>query len=845
MTKETPMMKQYKEIKAQYTDAFLFFRLGDFYELFFEDAINAARELEITLTKRGKGEDATPMCGVPHHSASNYISQLIEKGYKVAICEQTEDPAMVKGIVKREVVQLITPGTVMEGGALTEKQNNYFVSLTEADGQIVVVAVDMTTGEVRVTKVNETDALNEISSYRAREIVLASELSEAFLQQIKERVSATFSIEENETALEEAETVASSLQDDACKRGIYRAIHYVKRTTKRALDHLQEATYYEPRQFLLMDVHSKRNLELVETVREKKKAGSLLSVLDKTETSMGARLLKQWIERPAISVQEIKDRQELVSAFIDGFFERVEVRELLRGVYDLERLSGRISFGNVNGRDLLQLKNSLLQVPKIVENVRALNTSFGEKLVQSMEDMSPVVALLEESIKEDCPISITEGDLIKDGYNSTLDDYRHVMQNGKSWIAELEQKERQETGIKTLKVGFNKVFGYYIEVTKANVRLLPEGRYERKQTLTNAERYVTPELKEREVLILEAEEKSEKLEHTLFLEIREQVKSYIQQLQLVAKRISTIDCLQSFAEVAEQHNYVEPTFTEDRSLQLKESRHPVVEQVIDAGDYVANDIELRDDRQMLLITGPNMAGKSTYMRQVALTSIMAQIGSFVPATEARLPIFDQIFTRIGAADDLASGQSTFMVEMLETKQAVLHATDRSLLLLDEIGRGTSTYDGMALAQAIMEYIHDEIGAKTLFSTHYHELTALSETLPKLWNVHVSAKEENDSIVFLHKVVEGAADRSYGIYVAELAELPYGLITRAKSILQTLESERDREPQAEPEQLTLFALEDPMTKTKQEVLDEVSKANILTMTPLQVMELVDKWQRKLS
>lgn len=881
MSTVTPMMEQYLRIKAEHEDAFLFFRLGDFYELFYEDAKKAAKELEITLTARGKGEDRIPMCGVPHHSAGNYIAQLIEKGYKVAICEQTEDPAVAKGVVRREVVQVITPGTVMEGRAIEEKDNNYLLSVTPFEGEEYgLAAADMTTGEFLVTSMSGafSELIDEMAGFRPREVIIPSSFADAKRKELTERLHVTLSYEDHTEPVDEGAELVHGLSDGEIKATCFQLIWYLKRTTKRSLDHLQAARFYLPQEFMTMDVHSKRNLELVETLREKKKQGSLLWVLDRTETAMGGRMLKQWIERPLLNRQTIDRRHELVGKLIDQFFEREALQEQLQGVYDLERLSGRVAFGNVNGRDLVQLKKSLEKVPAIFDTVRSLNSEYGNTLMKDIVDCQDLRHLLEESIIEDCPVSITEGGLIKAGYSDQLDEYRDAMKNGKDWIAALEKQEKEVTGIRSLKVGFNKVFGYYIEVTRPNLPQLPEGRYERRQTLTNAERFITEELKEKETLILEAEEKSEKLEYELFMKIREQVKAFIPSLQQLANVISTFDVLQSFATVAEENRYIKPELIAEGTVDIRDSRHPVVEKMIDEGDYVPNDIYLGEDRELLLVTGPNMAGKSTYMRQLALISIMTQIGSYIPAQKAQVPVFDQIFTRIGAADDLAQGQSTFMVEMLETKHAVSKATKQSLILLDEIGRGTSTYDGMSLAQAIMEYIHDVIGAKTLFSTHYHELTTLEAELPRLKNVHVSAKEENGTVVFLHKVIEGAADRSYGIYVAELAELPPKLIERAKMILKEFEqgepAVRKSLPEASaaleegtkkeavffqsqedsgPQQLTLFEDESIPLQTgkkagnsaKDKVIAELTSANLLHITPIEAIQLLDKLQRKLT
>lgn len=806
----TPMIQQYLKIKAEHQDAFLFFRLGDFYEMFFEDAKKASQELEITLTSRdGGAAEKIPMCGVPYHSASAYIEQLIKKGYKVAICEQTEDPKAAKGVVKREVVQLITPGTVMDGKGIHESENNFIASVSACSNGYGLALSDLTTGENLAVLIERLeDVISEIYSVGAREIVVSGSLDADTVAQLRERCGATISIEDGET--DEHVTIIEHLNNEDITKTFMRLYTYLKRTQKRSLDHLQPVQVYELEEAMKIDLYSKRNLELTETIRSKNKKGSLLWLLDETKTAMGGRLLKQWIDRPLIRVNQIEERQEMVETLMSHFFEREDLRERLKEVYDLERLAGRVAFGNVNARDLIQLKESLKQVPGIKQLVASLAHDKAKERAERIDPCGDVLELLEEALYENPPLSVKEGNLIKDGYNQKLDEYRDASRNGKDWIARLEQQEREYTGIRSLKVGFNKVFGYYIEVTKANLHLLEEGRYERKQTLTNAERYITPELKEKEALILEAENNICELEYELFTELREKVKQYIPRLQQLAKQMSELDALQCFATISENRHYTKPEFSKDE-VEVIEGRHPVVEKVMDSQEYVPNNCMMGDNRQMLLITGPNMSGKSTYMRQIALISIMAQIGCFVPAKKAVLPIFDQIFTRIGAADDLISGQSTFMVEMLEAKNAIVNATKNSLILFDEIGRGTSTYDGMALAQAIIEYVHDHIGAKTLFSTHYHELTVLEDKLPQLKNVHVRAEEYNGTVVFLHQIKEGAADKSYGIHVAQLAELPGDLIARAQDILKELEHSGNKpevpvqKPQVkeEPAQLSFF------------------------------------------
>lgn len=872
MTQYTPMIKQYLQVKAEYQDAFLFFRLGDFYEMFFDDAIAASQELEITLTSRdGGGKERIPMCGVPYHSAPNYIEQLIDKGYKVAICEQTEDPKQAKGVVKREVVQLITPGTVMDGKGLNDKENNYIASVTDFEDDTFGLAYsDLTTGETKVTVVSDglQALMNELSTIGAKEVVIHPELSDEVQGRIKERTDVTLSYEQDSGLGHSFTHLVEPLKQEKLIKASSLLFHYLFRTQKRSLDHLQIVETYQLHQFMKMDYYSKRNLELTETIRSKGKKGSLLWLLDETMTAMGARLLKQWIDRPLIHKQEIERRQAVVEVLLERFFERQDLRDRLKEVYDLERLAGRVAFGNVNGRDLIQLKKSLQQVPVLKQLIQSLENDATDELVARLDPCEELTDLLEKALIENPPLSIKEGSLIQDGYHAELDQYRDASKNGKSWIAKLERDERERTGIRSLKVGFNRVFGYYIEVTRANLQHLEEGRYERKQTLTNAERFITPELKEKESLILQADEKSVDLEYELFLGIRERVKEFIPRLQKLAKLVSELDVLQCFATVSEKRHYTRPLFNDERKIFLKDGRHPVVEKVMGAQEYVPNDCYMDEEREVFLITGPNMSGKSTYMRQVALTSILAQIGCYVPASEANLPVFDQVFTRIGAADDLISGQSTFMVEMLEAKNAIIHATQQSLILFDEIGRGTSTYDGMALAQAIIEYIHEHIGSKTLFSTHYHELTVLEEELPKVKNVHVSAMEQNGKLVFLHKIKEGAADKSYGIHVAELAELPQALIQRANEILLELERKEEpssftevaasRESAAEKQetseedlaQLSFFGTEKSEKKAtlntkEKKCIEELKKLDILEMTPLDAMNTLYGIQKKLK
>ncbi|MFJ7729249.1 DNA mismatch repair protein MutS [Neobacillus sp. NPDC097160] len=862
MAAYTPMIQQYLTVKADYQDAFLFFRLGDFYEMFFEDAVKASQELEITLTSRdGGSEDRIPMCGVPYHAAPNYIEQLVSKGYKVAICEQMEDAKQTKGMVKREVVQLITPGTVMDGKGLNDKENNYIASITLFDDQTYGFAYnDISTGESRVTLLssNFDDVLNELSVLSAKEVVVASSFDGDLQKKMRERDVLAISFEDNSSIDMNFSHLIEDLNQDKLKQTTARLFNYLYRSQKRSLDHLQPVTTYQIHQYMKIDYYSKRNLELTETIRSKGKKGSLLWLMDETMTAMGGRMLKHWIDRPLINQAEIEHRQTIVEVLLSHYFERQELREKLKEVYDLERLAGRVAFGNVNARDLMQLKRSLMQVPFLKEILGNMENAHVSQIAEQLDPCEEITDLLEQAIVENPPLSLKEGNMIRDGYNAQLDQYRDASRNGKTWIAQLEREEREKTGIKSLKVGYNRVFGYYIEVTRANLHLLQEGQYERKQTLTNAERFITPALKEKEALILQAEEKCGELEYDLFTEIREIVKEQIPRLQALAKSVSELDVLQCFAQVSEERRYVKPQFSAERRVVVKDGRHPVVEKVLNAQEYVPNDCQMDSDREVLLITGPNMSGKSTYMRQIALTAILAQIGCYVPASEAVLPLFDQVFTRIGAADDLISGQSTFMVEMLEAKNAITNATQNSLILFDEIGRGTSTYDGMALAQAIIEYIHERIGAKTLFSTHYHELTVLDEELQKLKNIHVSAIEHNGKVVFLHKIKEGPADKSYGIHVAQLAELPAELISRANEILTALEQPEVQTVPAEtapviveqPAQLSFF--DEPKEPKKHEstskekrVLEKIKELDLLDVTPLQAINMLYELQKKLK
>lgn len=785
MSNTTPMMQQYLKIKSQYQDCLLFFRLGDFYEMFNEDAKVASRILEITLTKRdAKKENPIPMCGVPYHSANSYIETLINNGYKVAICEQMEDPKQTKGMVKREVVRVVTPGTVMEQGGMDENQNNYILSFIRNDKTYALSYCDISTGELKTTHFEEESTLiNEIITINPNEIVVNQEIDE----DIKKQISLTTETITVREEISDATYDVNHLNNNDTFQATQLLLDYIYHTQKRDLSHIEDVITYAAIDFMKMDYYAKRNLELTESIRLKSKKGTLLWLMDETKTPMGARRLKQWIDRPLIHKEKIDERLEIVELFINNFIERDTLRGYLNQVYDIERLVGRVSYGNVNARDLIQLKHSISEIP----NIKALLNNMDDVATNQFNELEPLedlLKVLEDSLVEEPPISVKDGGLFKSGFSKQLDEYTEASKNGKDWLAQLQAKERERTGIKSLKISFNKVFGYFIEITRANLQGFEpnEFGYHRIQTLSNAERFITDELKEKEDIILGAEDKAVELEYQLFVRLREHIKSYTERLQKQAKIISELDCLQSFAEIAQKYNYVRPEFSDDKTLELKNSRHPVVERVMDYNDYVPNDCTLNQNNFIYLITGPNMSGKSTYMRQVAIISIMAQMGAYVPCDAATLPIFDQIFTRIGAADDLVSGKSTFMVEMLEAQKALTYATEDSLIIFDEIGRGTSTYDGLALAQAMIEYVAQTSHAKTLFSTHYHELTSLDQELDCLKNVHVAADEFKGELIFLHKVKDGAVDDSYGIQVAKLADLPEKVISRAQVILNAFE-----------------------------------------------------------
>ncbi len=788
INKVSPMMRQYMEIKQNNPDIIIMFRLGDFYEMFFEDAINVSKELELTLTGKNAGlDERIPMCGIPYHAINVYLEKLVENGHKVGICEQLEDPKEAKGVVKRGLTKIVSRGTIIDE-SLLETENNYIGALIDFEHIYALSYIDLSTGEVNVTLVNHdiSSIISEIVNIGIKELIMNDKCDINIKNLLMEHYKIDVSIINEYKSLPDYKYVYEDIEDIRYIKVIEYLINYLLKLEMQDLSHLMKANVIKNNDYLKMDIHTKRNLELTETLRLKQRQYSLLWLMDRTKTAPGARMLKNYIENPLIREDEINKRLDIVDKLIKEFILKSDLRDALDGVYDIERLTGRIALGSASARDLLQLKNSLKNLPIILEILKKINYYTLFEIPYDLYD------LLEKSINEDAPTTLKEGSLIKEGYSIELDELKSIRKNGKDFIAQFENDERERTGIKNLKVGYNRVFGYYIEVSKGSLDLVKdEYGYERKQTLAGAERYISKVLKEKEDLILNAEEKIIKLEYDMFIEIRNKVKEYIVKLQAIAHIISEIDVLQSFATIAEENNYVRPTFSHNNEVNIIENRHPVIEKVIN--NYVKNDIKFDKNTNILLITGPNMAGKSTYMRQFAITVIMAQMGSFVPADEAFLPIFDKIFTRIGASDDLVSGESTFMVEMNEANMAIKKATENSLILFDELGRGTATFDGMALAQSIIEYIHDNIKCKTLFSTHYHELTDLENNLKHLKNIHVSAHLEDGNITFLHKIEEGSIDKSYGIHVARLAGLPDNLIKRADQILNVYENkERKRD-----------------------------------------------------
>lgn len=835
-TKLSPMMRHYVELKDKYEDTIIFYRLGDFYEMFFEDALLVSHELELTLTGKQAGlDERVPMCGIPYHASEIYIDKLIKKGYKVAICEQLEDPKMAKGMVKRDVTEIISSGTIISSNSLNEKENNFIGSIVDFKYCYVLTYTDITTGELycEILDHNNSKVINKIIFLGIKEVILDSNVDKEIYHKLRDNYRITTSLIDDIYEGNDYDRVIKNVTDTRYIHGFKHLLNYLVVNQKRNMDHLEEIVIKKNDDYLKMDIHTKRNLELTESMRNKERMYSLLWLLDDTKTAMGSRKLKSWIEFPLINKEQIEKRYDVVSILNQEFILCEELRKYLYEVYDLERLCGRIALKTANARDLLQLKKSLEVLPKINDILKSIN-------YKELPDVSSLYQLLVDSIYESPPVGLKEGYLIKNGFNKELDELKDLRSGGKDFISNFEIQERERTGIKNLKVGFNKVFGYYIEISKGSLQFVTEDmQYERKQTLANCERFINPLLKEKEKIILSSEEKIINLEYELFISIRDKCLEYIRDIQEIAKIISEIDVLSTFSIICSKYNYVRPIINDDNVVNIIESRHPVVEAFIKE-EYVPNDIVMDENTNILLITGPNMAGKSTYMRQLGIIVIMAQIGCFIPAKSGTLPIFDKIFTRIGASDDLVSGESTFMVEMTEAGNAITNATRKSLILFDELGRGTATFDGMSLAQAILEYIHNNISCKTLFSTHYHELTDLEKTLPNIKNKHVSAKEENGNITFLHKVLDGSVDKSYGINVARLANLPNEVIDRADEILKVYEKkENDRDIVI---QTTL-----PLSfkKENNEIENYIKELNILELTPIDAINILNDLKMKVK
>ena len=865
--KVSPMMKHYISMKKEYKDCLLFYRLGDFYEMFFEDALTASRELEITLTGRDCGlDERAPMCGVPFHAAEAYISKLINKGYKVAICEQLEDPAQAKGIVKRDVIRVVTPGTVMESNMLNEKENNYIMSIFKRGIYFGIAVCDISTGDFYVSEIKETNnfqmLLDEIARYTPAEIIVNSIFFNTTeeIKRLRERFDLYITNLPEESFREDTETLVNDYRIlnngeevtnvDKHIFGVVAAnalIDYLTQTQKVKLEHINTINFYEINQYMTLDINARRHLELTEKMRDKSKKGTLLWVLDKTSTSMGGRLLKRWISNPLLKVSEINNRLHAVQELKNGLMFRDELQDTLKKVYDIERLIGKISFGSANGRDLISLKNSVGQLP-LIKKILTDNVedSYLQTLRNNLDCLEDIYELIDQAIVEEPPITIKEGGLIKLGYEEELDTYKKASTEGKNWLIELEAKEKEKTGIKNLKVGYNKVFGYYIEVTKSYLNLVPD-YFVRKQTLTNCERYITDELKQLENQILGAQEKVVELEYNIFLDIREKIGMQIERIQQTASIIATLDVLVSFANVAEDLNYVMPIMDNSGEIDIKGGRHPVIEKMLPSKEFVENDTYLNmDGERFSIITGPNRAGKSTYMRQVALITIMAQIGSFVPASYAKIGVVDKIFTRVGASDDLGMGQSTFMVEMMEVATILKNATKNSLVILDEIGRGTSTYDGLSIAWAVVEYMANpkNIGCKTLFATHYHELTQLEEKIDGVKNYSIAVKEKGENIIFLRKIIPKGTDESYGIHVAKLAGVPQVVVNRSNEILKSLER-NIRKNKDTNDKKNMTGQLDMYNYKLADIAHELDKIDINQLTPIDALNVLMRMKEKLG
>ncbi len=855
----TPMMQQFLQIKQQYPDYVLFFRMGDFYEMFFDDAVQSSRDLEITLTARDGGEGKkVPMCGVPHHAADAYIARLIEKGRRVAICEQMEDPRLVKGLVKREVTRIITPGTVLESQCLDEKSNNYLACVYAGDGKCELAFTDFSTGHFFLTGFAGANSVNELLDelYRLQpaELLVPKGTAGEFMERLKRPGNCVVNLLPDELFTQERSSEIIELQfgrrweenAGSAVPGLRAAgalVLYLRETQKRNLQQLKMPRVYYAGQYMKIDSSTRRNLELTASIRDGSRRGTLVQVLDSTGTAMGGRLLKQWLEQPLVHTGLINRRLDAVDELAGDLMLRRRLKDLLKGVYDLERLAGRVAYGTANPRDLLALQKSFDLLPDIKELLSGCGSALLAEIRAGLDDMEDINRLLHRALSEEPPLSVKDGNIFRSGYHPEVDRLRDAGRSGKDWLAGLETEEKTKTGIKSLKVGYNRVFGYYLEVTKSNLDQVPD-YYIRKQTLVNAERYITPKLKEYEEMITGAEDRLVQLEYQLFMELREKIAGQVHRIQNTAGRVAALDVLLSFAEAADRGNYVRPVVNDSLDIIIRDGRHPVVEQMLGPGEFVPNDAALVDGNRLILLTGPNMAGKSTFMRQVGLIALMAQAGCFVPASKAEIGVVDRIFTRIGAADDLAGGQSTFMVEMSECRDIVNNATSKSLIIMDEVGRGTSTYDGISIARALFEYIHDHIGARTLFSTHYHELTDL-DGLKDVGNFTVGVREMENGIVFLRKAMPGKVDRSYGIQVARLAGLPETVLNRAVEVMKELEKSKPAAgagPVAE--------LNDPGPQScrdcpDKKVIDELLKLDINHITPIEAMNILVVWKEKIK
>ena len=830
----SPMMREYLKTKSEYEGIILFYRLGDFYEMFFDDAITASHELELTLTGKQCGlKERVPMCGVPHHAVNIYLEKLIEKGYKVAICEQMEDPKTAKGIVKREVIQIVSAGTLTSTEIVNEKDFNYIASITDYNYLYVLSYADLLSGKVYTTKIekNNDKLISHIVNLNIKEIVVRDTFDVDLIHKLKSNYNIFIYYYDNDELYKGK--VFENVTDQKLIKNTSLLLNYLTNSLKQDLGHIQQVEVIDSGLFLELDKECIKNLELVETIRNKDRQNSLLGFMDKTKTAMGSRLLKSYIISPSIDKTEIIKRQNLVEKLMTEFLLKSELKEYLYEIYDLERLTGKVVCSNLNARDLLQLKTSI----KVIPDINNILETLGEEKIETFNEL---YLILENSIKDDVPLTVKDGGIIKEGYDKEVDELRSIKSGGKDFISNFEREEKERTGIKGLKIGYNKVFGYYIEVPKGQIsQVKEEFHYDRKQTISNCERYITPLLKEKENLILNAEEKLNTLEYDIFCKIKEEVKRYIPKLQKASAKIAYYDVMQSFATIAEEHNFVKPTINENSTVEIIKGRHPVVESVIST-EYIDNDIIMNENTNILIITGPNMSGKSTYMREFGIIAILNQIGSFVPASKCNLPVFDKIFTRIGASDDLVGGESTFMVEMKESAYALENATKNSLILFDELGRGTSTYDGMSLAGSIIDYIATKIRCKTLFSTHYHELTDMENKLPGIHNVHVSIDETNGDITFLHKVMDGAVDKSYGINVAKLANLPHEVIKKANELLKEYESKSINTSKTKIVKQYTLDLEE---EKKDELREFIKGINVLNITPLEAINLLDEIKRK--